>query len=166
MKISHLDFFKFNSRPLSSRELSVISSVFGDAISYELVRLDQSSYIGPRQMNIIYVSFHTINSWGKMPDHILIHEMVHVWQYEQLGAKYIPMALAAQTSQMRYNYGGVEQLQINMDKGLNAFNLEQQADIIMDYYIIKNDYKPRWGRGNKGDLAIYEHFVNEIRYSV
>lgn len=157
------DLIKFNTRPLSSSELNLVTSVFGDAISYELVRLDESSFLGPKQQNIIYVSFHTINSWGRMSNSILIHEMVHVWQYEQLGAKYMPMALAAQRSAMGYNYGGVEALEKYLDEGLKAFNLEQQADIIADYYRIKNDFKPHWGKGSRLDLSIYEVYVNEIR---
>ena len=157
------DLFKFNTRPLSSREIKVAQSVFGDALSYELIRLDESAFIGPRQGKFAYVSFHTINSWGKMPDSILIHELMHVWQYEQMGAVYIPKALAAQHSKHGYDYGGLEALEEHQAIGLKAFNLEQQADIVADYYRIKNDIKPQWAKATKADLGVYESYIGEIR---
>ena len=82
-----------------------------------------------------------------------------------MGAVYIPRALRAQYSNVGYNYGGVSNLRSFLKKGkdLHAFNLEQQADIVADYYLIKDGYKPNWGNGNKKDLPIYEAFINQIR---
>jgi hypothetical protein len=156
-------FVKFNTRPLTENEMAIALSVFGEAINYEAIRMDEYAYFGPKQMNIAYVSFHTINSWGALSKSVFIHELMHVWQYERMGAVYMPLALAAQRTAMGYNYGGVEMLWANAEQGLKAFNLEQQADIIADYYRISHDFQPRWGRGTKKDLPIYEKYVQQVR---
>ena len=72
-------------------------------------------------------------------------------------------ALAAQRTKEGYNYGGLEKLEQYKYKGLSAFNLEQQADIIADYFRIKNDMKPEWGNGTKADLPLYEVYVEEVK---
>lgn len=159
------ELVKFNTRPLSAAEIEVAKSVFGDGLNYELIRWDQKAFFVAKRRKIAYVSFHTINSWKELSTDIFIHELVHVWQYEQIGAVYIPRALAAQKSAEGYNYGGIERLQQFAYKGLSAFNLEQQAEIIADYFRIKNDLKPAYGNGTQADLPIYEKYVEEIRQS-
>lgn len=159
-----IDFFKFNTRPLTAQEKELAQSVFGNTIHYHRVRIDEYAFAGPRQAHFCYVSFHTINSWGMMTDSILIHELVHVWQYEKMGAVYIPRALRAQYTKEGYNYGGVVALKNALidNKNLLSFNLEQQADIISDYYRIRAGLFPRWGHGQLSDLWIYERFVADL----
>ncbi len=156
------EVIKFNTRPLSTREIQLAETIFGDSLNYELIRWDKKAHFGAKKRKIAYVSFHTINSWGDIRSDIFIHELVHVWQYEKMGAVYIPRALAAQKTEVGYNYGGVEALQKFQYRGLAAFNLEQQADIIADYFRIKNDIKPEWGTGTKADLPIYQPYVDEL----
>lgn len=159
-----IDFVKFNTRPLTAEEKEIAYSVFGDSIHYHRVRLDNYAYAGPKQGHFCYVSFHTINSWGDMNNSILIHELVHVWQYEKLGAVYIPRALRAQYTSEGYNYGGVAALKNALidGKGLLDFNFEQQGDIISDYYRIREGFAPRWGCGEALDLWVYERFVADL----
>jgi len=96
---------------------------------------------------------------------LLIHELMHVWQYERIGAMYIPLALRAQHTTVGYNYGGVSYLKHNGHKGLWDFNLEQQADLVADYYLIQAGYNPQWGIGQKKDVAVYEPFIRELQKS-
>jgi hypothetical protein len=158
------DLFKFNSRPLLAWEKTLAKEVFGNKINYARVRIDEYAFVGPRQMRLCYVSFFHINSWGTMQNSLLLHELAHVWQYQKLGIVYIPKALLAQRSAAGYNYGGVEGLKIAMrnKKKLEAFNLEQQAEIISDYYRIKSGYQPNWGIAGVPDLPVYEYFVRQI----
>ncbi len=162
-----MDLVKFNTRPLYDWEIHLAKSVFGDTINYRRVRIDEYSFAGPKQWRFCYVSFYTINSWGSMQNSIFIHEMTHVWQFEKMGSVYIPRALEAQRSVLGYNYGGVEALKNCQEKGKSflSFNLEQQGDIISDYYRIKDGYKPQWGRASRLDLPIYESFIDEVRNS-
>ncbi len=159
-----LDFLKFNSRSLYAWEIEMAKSIFGKSINYRRVRVDELSIAGPKQKSFCYVSFYIINSWGSMQNSILIHELTHVWQFEQMGSVYIPRAIKAQKSKMGYNYGGVSALKASIEKGKSflSFNLEQQGDIISDYFRIKDGYQPRWGQGGKHDLSVYGFFVNQV----
>ena len=158
------DILKFNTRSLTPWERELVRSVYGDTINYRRVRIDNLSIVGPRQYRFCYVSFYTINSWGDMSNHLLIHEMMHVWQYQNLGAIYIPRALAAQHSTDGYNYGGLPALEAARaeGKGLDAFNLEQQAEIITDYYLLREGYKAQYAAAARFDLPLYEYFVNQL----
>lgn len=148
-------------RPLTAGEIALLRPFFGDAIPYELVRIDEHALLGPSWGNFCYVSFFTINSWGPMADTTLVHELVHVWQYTHRGAVYIPRALAAQRSAMGYNYGGLEPLR--RAAGLESFNYEQQADLIEDAFRLANGYPAQWvpGRGPEV-LPYYYPFLREV----
>jgi hypothetical protein len=61
----------------------------------------------------------------------LVHELVHVVQFEHLGVQYIFEALRAQRNG-GYQYGGLSQLQ--KSRMVSEFNLEQQAEIEKHYY--------------------------------
>lgn len=159
------DFIKWNTRPLSPSEKKLAKSVFGNALNLDAVRVDENARIGCRKMNIAYVSYFTINNWGRMRPEILIHELVHVWQYQKLGGAYISMALRAQQSKEGYNYGGVLALKdVKLKNGkITDFNLEQQAEIISDYYLVREGGKPAWGDATRMDLPIYEYFMAQIK---
>lgn len=160
-----MDFVKFNTRSLYKWEIALARSVFGNAIDYRRVRIDEYSLAGPRQKKFCYVSFYIINSWGAMQNSIFIHEMTHVWQFEKMGSVYIPHALWAQGSKMGYDYGGALALKTAYEKGKSflSFNLEQQGDIIADYYRIRDGYKPHWGNGSRHDLPVYESYVDQLK---
>lgn len=159
-----LDVAKFNTRTLTSWEKELVREVFGDTIRLDRVCIDEKALIGPRQHHFCYVSGFTINSWGAMHNSLLIHEMVHVWQYQHLGMVYIPRSLGAQFDGKGYDYGGLTRLKEfkQRGKGLLDFNYEQQGDIVSDYYRIKNGYAPRWGKATFSDLNIYEYFIKDL----
>ena len=150
------------TRPLTTRELALLRPYFGNSIPYELIRIDERAWVGPRTHRICYVSFHTINSWGPMHDHTLIHEVVHVWQYTHRGAAYIPRALYAQTTLEGYDYGGLQALDEAYE--LEDFNYEQQADIIEDAFRLANGLQAQWvpGRGAEA-LSYYQPYLSELR---
>ncbi len=160
-----LDFTKFNSRPLHAWEKKLARSIFGKSINYGRVRIDEYALAGPRQFRFCYVSFYSINSWGKMDNSLLLHELAHVWQYQKLGIVYIPRALAAQRSPQAYDYGGARALEMARANGrsFRDFNLEQQAEIVADYYRIREGYPPRWGQASVTALPLYEQFIAQLR---
>lgn len=155
---------KRNTRPLTEVESALAFTIFGTALAYERIRIDEKAHLGPKKYRFCYVSFFTINSWGKMRDDIFIHELVHIWQYQQFGASYIPRALMAQRSPEGYNYGGVNQLRTVYGEQGNIldFNFEQQADIVADYYRLSRNRRVEWGRAERSDLHLYTYFVGQI----
>ena len=157
---------KTQTRALSSQERLLAESVFREAINYSRIRIDESAQLGPKQYQFCYVSFHTINSWGKMRDDVFIHELVHVWQYQHLGAAYISRALMAQWGE-GYDYGGLVALKKVREEGgsLLDFNFEQQADIIMDYYRLSIGLRTRWGQATANDIIYYQYYLDQLRSS-
>jgi hypothetical protein len=160
-----MDFVKFNTRPLTSPEIARARTVFGNSINYALVRVDQTAVIGPAFSGRAYVSFQTINAWATVDDHTFIHELTHVWQYEKIGAIYMPKAIHAQAFGAGYEYGDVTELNNRQRNGqkLNSFNMEQQGQILGDYYMYKTG---KWTIPNLQTyeyLPTYEYFVADAK---
>jgi hypothetical protein len=154
-------FFKKNIRPLTEREILRGYAIFGDSIDYQLVRMDECAKYLTRSRGVIYVSGNTINSWGAMPDDILIHELVHVWQYQKFGAGYISCALKAQGSPSGYNYADREGW--HLKPSILNFNAEQQGDLVQDYFRMKNGARANWGHVTKADLPFMEKYIAELK---
>ena len=141
-------WIKKYARPLSDIELIEARKIFFDSPELDMVIIDPAARFGTRKHHIIYVSFYTINSWGAISNPVLIHELMHIWQYEKFGSAYIALALQAQFSKMRYDYGGVPALIKNQGVPFSvAFNFEQQADLIEDYYRSKQNLPLQWSLG-------------------
>jgi hypothetical protein len=160
------EFVKFNTRALNGREVAIAKSVFGISIDLTLVRVDERAVLGPSFTKRAFTSFHTINAWGGLEDSVLVHELTHVWQYETAGAIYMAQALHGQFQRGRdaYNYGGPDGLRAAQAKGqgLTAFNREEQAQIVQDFYLIKNGLPPWIPGGTISDLPLYARFVKTV----
>ena len=158
------DVVKFNTRPLNDKEIAFAREIFGDRLHISRIRIDEYAFLGPKMHHFAYVSFCTINSWGSLSEATFIHELVHIWQYQKLGSVYIPRALSAQLSDEGYDYGGIANLVKAVENGrrLKDFNLEQQGDIIADYYRIKRGGVPRWGISDQEDLWVFEELLNDV----
>ena len=156
--------FSPSLRSLTSREMSELYTIFGNSLPYDRIRIDEYAHLGPRSHGIVYVSFHTINSWGPITPALLVHEAVHVWQYVHRGALYIPRALAAQRTLEGYHYGGVTGLR--QAKCLDNFNYEQMATVIEDGYRLSVGLAPRYTVAQSfrsEDVREYGRFITEIK---
>lgn len=165
---------KPNTRSLTSDQIELAKSVFGNSIKYRLVKLDEAArtvdwakqikgFKAPRP----FTTFHTINLWGELKDKVPIHELTHVWQYEHGGAKYIPEALAVNEKDSGYDYKGVSNLRKLQaaGKGMSSFNPEQQAKIVEEYFLIKTGRASETkfcGGATSEDLPSYAYFVKEV----
>lgn len=151
---------KWNLRALTAREVAYLTPIFGSTIDYRRIRIDERAHLGPRQYPFCYVSFYSINSWGPMSPATLIHEVVHVWQYERVGGAYIPRALRAQRTRAGYDYGGAGA--VARARSLWEFNYEQQADIVADYWCLLQGRATRWlrpGEAGRPPLAAFERLL-------
>jgi hypothetical protein len=159
------DWLKWNTRPLNKEELALLKPIFGSSIDYRRIRIDERAFLGPPQLHICYVSFYTINAWRPMQPDLLIHEVVHIWQFQQMGSVYIPLALQAQMSKEGYNYGGAPQV-VNWARRsalLQDFNLEQQADLVADYWRLQHGLAPHWGPAGPADWPFYAYFAEQLK---
>lgn len=153
-----MEWIKWNTRALSAEEMVLARRVFGDRIRLDLVRVDAMAFSTRiRKKPFAYVGFQTVNFWKEVNTSELVHELVHVWHYEHFGAAYTARALRAQRSSEGYNYGGVGALRERLaaGQGFLDFNLEQQAEIVMDCYRLQMGWKPAWGGAKNEDLDVY-----------
>lgn len=155
---------------LTEQEKNAAISVLGaNSISYAKVRVAQG-----RILNIVFkfngkrafTTFHTINltkSGGHSRAHldIVVHELIHVYQYERVGSVYIWQAIRAQQKE-GYQYGGWEKLITDRENGkhFRDYNREQQGQIAQDYYkkVIVPDLPPQ-----VQIRQAYEPFIDELR---
>ncbi len=152
---------KRNTRSLTDEETRLAQTIFGNTIDYKRVRLDERAVIGCRRGNFAYVGFQVINSWGPLSAAHFIHEMVHIWQFQHYGAGYIACALWAQRTPQGYDYGGIKALSAaaENDQGLEAFNYEQQGDVVADYFRLLNGAAPRWCEKQPEYLPFFEKVI-------
>jgi hypothetical protein len=171
------NLYKPSTRPLTKREILRGYDIFGDSLDYKLVMIDTQAKMLTKSMGVIYVSGNTINSWGAFADDYLIHELVHVWQYQHFGAGYAACALKAQRTEAGYNYTFLPQkaetVIVNATeatkeqwfekKSILNFNAEQQGDLVQDYFKIKNGLKPEWCDFDTSLASKYERYILEIK---
>lgn len=127
---------KPSCRALQQQEVDQLASVYGTDEVWGRVVVDDRSRILTRKYAFAYVSWHMINYWQRLSAAVLIHEYLHVLQYQRLGSVYIYEALKAQRSKQGYDYGGPALLHQRMMMGgqLADLNLEQQAEVMEDVY--------------------------------
>ncbi|MDD4923640.1 MAG: hypothetical protein PHF74_02235 [Dehalococcoidales bacterium] len=154
---------------LNPSELSAASSVLGaNAINYDKVRVAEGrilSLIFKFNRDRAFTLFHTVNfpkksGYSRTELDIVVHELVHVLQFEKIGSLYIPQALRAQMKE-GYDYGGWQQLEQDWVSGkhFRDFNREQQGQIAQDYYnIVISAALPH---DNPVSLA-YQPFIDEL----
>jgi len=159
-----LDLVKWKTRPLTETEREIALFVFGTGFPVHLIGLDPRSIPAIKKKTIAYVSFHTINFDTLIVDYTLVHEMVHIWHYQVYGAAYISEAFWAQKWGGGYNYGGVEALKKYKDNlRLFAFNFEQQADIIEDYYRWSKNIPLQWAMNASDVGGLLAGYAEEVR---
>lgn len=157
-----------NARPLTDPERRAGQRVLGDnAIRWNDVRVSQGGLL-----NLIFrfndarafVMFHTVNFPPGTAMEVMVHELVHVKQYETAGSQYLGQAIHAQVTEgdQAYNYGGVEGLEAAREAGrrFRDFNREQQGQIAQDYYreVIEGNREP----DDPVTLA-YQPYIDDLR---
>ena len=162
------NLYKKSARPLTQREILRGGEIFGNSIDFQLVMIDTQAEMLTKRLGVLYVSANTINSWGRFSDDYLIHELVHIWQYQHFGAGYVACALKAQSSPSGYNYTHIVHKDVYTEGWFQKpsflnFNAEQQGDLVQDYFKIKNGLKPEWCDFDKSLASKYERYILEIR---
>lgn len=156
--------FKAEARPLHARELQAASPVFEGLVSLQKIRIDETSRVGTHNGKYAYVSYYCVNSLGRLSIPVLMHEIVHVLQFEQAGSAYLFRNLMAHLSKAKYNYGGIERLKqlLNKPWEVHRLNYEQRADIVSDYYLVQEGLRPEWGSATREDLPIYKEVILKL----
>ncbi|MDA9773971.1 hypothetical protein N9B82_03350 [Saprospiraceae bacterium] len=156
---------KPSTRNLNAEELEIASDIIGDSIPLYLIKIDDKVNFLAKKGRFAYVSFFTINLYGKLRSDTFVHELIHVWQYTRFGSEYIAKALFAQHSHEGYDYGGAKGITEAYIKNNNIldFNFEQQGDILSDYFINKYKESIKGSSLQFQREKIYSHFVDQIK---
>ena len=157
--------------PLTEAEINAASAVLGPSgIRYHRVRVAEG-----RLLTLIFkvngkrafTTFHTVNlpstgSHSRPHLDLLVHELVHVRQFENVGSIYIWQALRAQRTD-GYGYGGPKQLTEDRSNGkhFRDYNREQQGQIAQDYY--REVVEQALPESNTRRQT-YEPFIDELRH--
>lgn len=159
--ISFLLSLFLDKKPLSAEQKSLGMLMFGESIAFDQVSIYINMQSRLRRFAYAYVVFNTINFNCKIKDDILIHEYVHIWQYQKFGSVYIFRALLAQKSREGYDYGGVEALYNGMISGkkLLDFNFEQQAEIVQNAFLQIANLR---GVDNNMYRSVYKYYTNQL----
>jgi hypothetical protein len=130
---------RVDKRPLKELELQVLRKVFAEGLSYGPVRLVRmSDFIAQLNGARAFVLGNALNLPGRDFDAIsrgesmslLVHEAIHIWQYQHQGWGYVAEALWAQGFGEGYDY--VKALRAG--KSWRKMNPEQQAQLVQDAY--------------------------------
>jgi len=158
-----MDILKVHTRPLKLHEKEIAISVFGKNIPLHLCGVDPASIPARKKITVAFTTLHTVNFDQSISDATFIHELVHIWQYRKYGSLYISESIWAQRWGGGYNYGGYEKLKLNLPLGLAAFNFEQQAEIVEDFYRLKNNLPLQWVAQQADLEMILDRYVHEVK---
>jgi len=159
-------------RPMSEQEIREARTVFRDALPYSQIHISIGSWLadltswflehpnGLGTQRIVHFPEGTVLDIGTSHEQgnydWLMHELTHVWQGENEGPFYQAEAL---TSEYDYAEPNKTKEQTLFDakqagKHFTDFNPEQQADIVMDYYIRLD---------TPDSVDAWEPFIEEVR---
>lgn len=133
-------FLSFGGSPLLPAERSAAASVFGSSLDLGAVRIVHSPVVAaPTTLgNTIRVP-----PGYTMPQHVLIHELAHIWQYQTMGSRYISDSLWHQTAATvsslvatgTADRSGAYRYAIVPGQSFYVYTAEQQASIVEDYFV-------------------------------
>lgn len=155
-------------RPMTQAEIDTARLVYGDTFDYSRIYFSQESLsndiifalqdwsLDPASENSRAFVTNTLVNFdindGPLSDPTMIHELCHVWQFQETGPFYMAEAIHAQEWGEGYNYGYLNSANGNggeddllavftdnpgftAAQAFEEFNREQQADIIEHFYV-------------------------------
>lgn len=153
-------------RQLTTDEIHLAQSVFGEKIDYSKVRISNSraTSLAPQHggcclRNRIHISgsayLEDYAGASKQAQGFFIHEMTHIWQYQnhpaQLGGKFLKDIMRYRFNYMAkaYNYS------LAQDKDFSKYGHEEQACMVQDYFLLLQKAAPTRHCQNK-NMALNE----------
>jgi len=158
--VQNVSLPKGKKRALTAGEIAMARTVFKDSVDYTKVKVHhggwwvffglQNTAVTPNGEMYFPESTELYRDDFSNPDRsrykaLFMHEMTHVWQY-QLGYPVKKRGLTITRQGLKvYEYS------LSVDKSLSDYNLEQQGEILSDYYMICILRRPQsvWDRVNQ-----------------
>jgi hypothetical protein len=147
-------------RPLTSAEIALVQSIFGNAIDCSRVRIRRRRWFPFQPRNTLmapcgHIHFHPRSSayhddFGTAAlvlQGLLLHEMTHVWQTQRHGWWYLPVV---RSFSRRYDYS------LRPGWPLTRYGIEQQAEIVRHAFLLRRGMKLT----GVADSATYDFLVD------
>lgn len=166
------------SRHLTPDEKTMAREVFRDSLDYEAITITRDSLFAAGAPRTIGNTIHLKSSWGHferdtvdLTDHgkeTLIHEMTHVWQYQNGGLAYIPLSLISQlraavsggSRDAAYNWREAHAANLPWEQ----WNPEQQAAAVEDYNrLLRLTQAERATAEDYNTLALLLPYIERLR---
>lgn len=151
-------------RPLTSAEIALARSVFGDGLQYDAIRLRRGRLLtlfadGVTFQNTVFLSRRIWSADYGAPEirlslkALLIHELMHVWQHQNLPAYHWTKAAAEHVPDLlRLRYGTSVYAYEPGVKPLLEYRYEQQGRMLQDYFML---------RELRRDVSVYEAVLGD-----
>ncbi len=129
-------------RPLTTGEIQLLRPIYGDQVRYEIVGMRRSALIAALagavtlQDTVYWNPRLYCEDFAAAPVRIaavLVHEIMHVWQFQNLKAYHFLKAGAEHV----YRWGRVYEYSLDEHEQLLDFHYEQQGQILQDFYHLK-----------------------------
>lgn len=138
-------------RPLTTGEIALARTVFGDSIDYTTVTLTDGKYIffqpegtamAPNGNLYMYgCYFADYSAEDSYRRSLFIHEMTHVWQFQNKVLNPL-VAVAELNLQHKFNYAAAYDFHLDGKKDLTDYGMEQQAAIVQEYFLATHENLP------------------------
>ena len=143
---------KKKSRALTDGEIAIAKTIFGDQLDYKKIRIKNRRIPGqPKSGGMCTMNTINISGPAYSDDYskqnlnlrgFFIHEMTHIWQYQDNAMNLTKNFLKAITKHHVNYMRDAYDYEFEKTKQFKNFNHEQQACIVQDYYVLKNLPKP------------------------
>ncbi len=137
------------SRALTKDETALAQSVFGASIDYARVKVSDQKWMpfhpkntamtpnGNLYMNDCYAEDYARS--GSYMRSLFIHEMTHVWQFQNKILNPITEAIA-EAFKHKFNYSAAYPYTLDASKDLLDYGMEQQAAIVQDHFLLTHEH--------------------------
>ena len=155
-------------RKLNPHEKNIAGDFFGDMIDLEEVRIDDKNWWARFLARFGKVMTEGNTIYGiNIPDDTLIHELVHVWQYnkdiidfETAADAHIEAWRARKTDELYY-------YSVEPRQTFRKYGFEEQASIVQDAYLVLEEEEPprrneNYKSGDPLPKDLYELFMDEF----
>ncbi|MCP5467799.1 MAG: hypothetical protein H7A32_00845 [Deltaproteobacteria bacterium] len=125
-----------DSRGLNSEERAILEPIFGNSIDYDAVKIktgdagsffsDSNAGIAHGNNLIMHANKETVGQ--ERYEEILVHEMVHIWQYQNFGVGIFGTSVVDQS--INSTEESRDWTKAAPEKGWNQLKAEQQAELI------------------------------------
>ena len=142
----------FNTRPLTTEERAVLQPIFEESLNYDVIRVKFGGPLTWTNRGVVIGNTISLHPVFKDPESsdiqypTLVHEAVHVWQYQNFGLGYIPGSLWQQwTWENAYDIS-----EAHASIKFREYGIEQQAELIEAHYLYP-------------DNELFHPYVEEVR---